>query len=44
MTNLYVDAVRAARLIKPEIPFVGYDDIEILHEIQLDLKICKVNR
>ncbi|MEY8347649.1 GNAT family N-acetyltransferase [Bacillus cereus] len=36
MTNLYVDAVKEARKIKREIPLVGYDNIEILHEIQLE--------
>ncbi|WP_243524219.1 GNAT family N-acetyltransferase [Bacillus pseudomycoides] len=36
MTNLYVDAVKEARKIKREIPLVGYDNIAILHEIQLE--------
>lgn len=36
MTNLYVDAVKEARKIKQEIPLVGYDNIAILHEIQLE--------
>ncbi|MFJ8527742.1 GNAT family N-acetyltransferase [Bacillus sp. NPDC094106] len=39
MTNLYIDAVKEARKIKKEIPFVGYDNIEILHEIQLECKL-----
>ncbi|KYG39518.1 acetyltransferase [Bacillus gaemokensis] len=38
MTNLYMDAVIQARKIKPEIPLLGYDNIPILHEIQLELK------
>ncbi|WP_459499593.1 GNAT family N-acetyltransferase [Bacillus sp. C1] len=36
MTNLYIDAVKEARKIKREIPLVGYDNIAILHEIQLE--------
>ncbi|OQR58017.1 GNAT family N-acetyltransferase [Bacillus sp. CDB3] len=36
MTNLYMDAVKEARKIKKEIPFIGYDNIAILHEIQLE--------
>ncbi|WP_410983734.1 GNAT family N-acetyltransferase [Bacillus cereus] len=36
MTNLYIDAVKEARKIKKEIPFIGYDNIAILHEIQLE--------
>ncbi|MFD6506650.1 GNAT family N-acetyltransferase [Bacillus sp. NPDC060175] len=36
MTNLYIDAVKEARKIKKEIPFIGYDNIAISHEIQLE--------
>ncbi|WP_439741032.1 GNAT family N-acetyltransferase [Bacillus pseudomycoides] len=36
MTNLYIDAVKEARKIKREIPLIGYDNIAILHEIQLE--------
>ncbi|MGG5738818.1 MULTISPECIES: GNAT family N-acetyltransferase [Bacillus cereus group] len=36
MTNLYMDAVKEARKIKKEIPFIGYDNIAISHEIQLE--------
>ncbi|MDZ5608870.1 GNAT family N-acetyltransferase [Bacillus pseudomycoides] len=36
MTNLYTDAVKEARKIKREIPLIGYDNIAILHEIQLE--------
>ncbi|MCI0763259.1 GNAT family N-acetyltransferase [Bacillus sp. TL12] len=36
MTNLYIDAVKEARRIKKEIPFIGYDNIAISHEIQLE--------
>ncbi|HEK9102454.1 GNAT family N-acetyltransferase [Bacillus pfraonensis] len=36
ITNLYVDAVKEARKIKREIPLIGYDNIAILHEIQLE--------
>ncbi|WIY60150.1 GNAT family N-acetyltransferase [Bacillus arachidis] len=36
MTNLYVDAVKEARKIKREIPLIGYDNIAISHEIQLE--------
>ncbi|WP_329763428.1 GNAT family N-acetyltransferase [Bacillus nitratireducens] len=36
MTNLYMDAVKEARKIKKEIPFIGYGNIAILHEIQLE--------
>ncbi|MED1508297.1 GNAT family N-acetyltransferase [Bacillus proteolyticus] len=36
MTNLYMDAVKEARKIKKEIPFIGHDNIAILHEIQLE--------
>ncbi|KFN02052.1 GNAT family N-acetyltransferase [Bacillus clarus] len=39
MTNLYIDAVKEARKIKKEIPFVGYDNIAISHEIQLDCNL-----
>ncbi|MBJ8029311.1 GNAT family N-acetyltransferase [Bacillus cereus group sp. N21] len=36
MTNLYIDAVKEARKIKREIPLIGYDNIAISHEIQLE--------
>ncbi|SDY48096.1 GNAT family N-acetyltransferase [Bacillus sp. 166amftsu] len=36
MTNLYIDAVKEARKIKREIPLIGYDNITISHEIQLE--------
>ncbi|NWK68242.1 GNAT family N-acetyltransferase [Bacillus paramycoides] len=36
MTNLYINAVKEARKIKKEIPFIGYDNIAISHEIQLE--------
>lgn len=39
MTNLYVGAVEEARKIKKEIPFIGYDNIAISHEIQLEYKL-----
>ncbi|WP_436864075.1 GNAT family N-acetyltransferase [Bacillus fungorum] len=39
MTNLYVNAVEEAREIKKEIPRVGYDNIPILHEIQLGYRL-----
>ncbi|EMA6341457.1 GNAT family N-acetyltransferase [Bacillus cytotoxicus] len=39
MTNLYVDAVEKARKMKKEIPFFGYGDIRILHEIQLEYRL-----
>ncbi|MDM5189814.1 GNAT family N-acetyltransferase [Bacillus sp. DX4.1] len=42
MTNLYVDAVKEARNIKPEIPLIGYDNIPILHEIKLEYFFCKI--
>ena len=40
MTNLYVNAVEEARKIK-EIPRMGYDNIPILHEIQLEYRLVK---
>ena len=40
MTNLYVNAVEA-RKIKKEIPRIGYDNIPILHEIQLEYRLVK---
>ncbi|MDM5235808.1 GNAT family N-acetyltransferase [Bacillus cereus] len=39
MTNLYVNAVEEARKIKEEIPRIGYDNIPILHEIQLEQRL-----
>lgn len=39
MTNLYVNAVEEARKIKKEIPRIGYDNIPILHEIQLEYRL-----
>ncbi|PFJ17034.1 GNAT family N-acetyltransferase [Bacillus cereus] len=36
ITNLYMNAVEEARKIKKEIPRIGYDNIPILHEIQLE--------
>ncbi|PFN29502.1 GNAT family N-acetyltransferase [Bacillus cereus] len=39
MTNLYVNAVEEARKIKKEIPRIGYDNIPILHEIQLEYSL-----
>lgn len=39
MTNLYIDAVKEARKIKKEIPFIGYDNIAISHEIQLEYNL-----
>ncbi|EJR66265.1 hypothetical protein IIO_00881 [Bacillus cereus VD115] len=41
MTNLYVNAVEEARKIKQEIPHIGYDNIPILHEIQLEYRLLK---
>ncbi|MGE7895054.1 GNAT family N-acetyltransferase [Bacillus cereus] len=41
MTNLYVNAVEEARKIKKEIPRMGYDNIPILHEIQLEYLLVK---
>ncbi|HHT7187153.1 TPA: GNAT family N-acetyltransferase [Bacillus cereus] len=41
MTNLYVNAVEEARKIKKEIPRIGYDNIPILHEIQLEYLLMK---
>lgn len=41
MTNIYVNAVEEARKIKKEIPRIGYDNIPILHEIQLDYCLAK---
>lgn len=41
MTHLYVNAVEKARKIKKEIPRIGYDNIPILHEIQLEYRLMK---
>ena len=35
ISNIYLNAVNKAREIKPSIPKNGYDDIPILHEIEL---------
>ncbi|EJQ98617.1 GNAT family N-acetyltransferase [Bacillus cereus] len=42
MTNLYIDAVKEARKIKKEIPFIGYDNIAISHEIQLEYILSRI--
>ncbi len=39
MVNIYFDAIIEARKIKPEIPFIGYDGIPILHEIEFEYDI-----
>ncbi|MBH0362297.1 GNAT family N-acetyltransferase [Bacillus toyonensis] len=41
MTNLYVNAVEEARKIKQEIPRIGYDNIPILNEIQMEYRLLK---
>jgi GNAT superfamily N-acetyltransferase len=39
MVALYVNAVKEARKIKPEIPRTGYDGIPIKHEIEFEKKL-----
>ena len=36
MVGLYVNAILESRLIKPQIPLCGFDDIPILHEIEFE--------
>ena len=37
MVRLYRNAVEQARKIKPMIPLLGYDDIPVRHEIELEM-------
>lgn len=36
---IYLNAIEEARKLKPEIPMVGYDNIPIKHEIEMELKL-----
>ncbi len=36
---IHLNAIKAARKIKPQIPQIGYDDIPIKHEIEMELKL-----
>jgi len=35
--EVYINAIEDARKIKPQIPIVGYDNIPIKHEIEMEL-------
>ena len=37
--NIYVDAIKESRKLKPEIPFIGFNNIEIRDEIELEKKL-----
>ncbi|WP_425447225.1 GNAT family N-acetyltransferase [Dethiothermospora halolimnae] len=37
--KVHLNAIEEARKIKPEIPTIGYDDIPIKHEIEMELKL-----
>ncbi len=39
ISNIYLNAVKRSRELKPEIPLKGFDDIPILHEIEFELII-----
>ncbi|WP_313376569.1 GNAT family N-acetyltransferase [Chishuiella sp.] len=36
ITDIYINAIEKSRKLKPSIPILGYDNIAILHEIQLN--------